>query len=58
MVILKKENILLAVAVVCVVIYFNPQIVKENKLAQGLVSVLPIAGGLAYGLNTLIQVIK
>ena len=56
--ILKKENVLLAVAAICIVIYFNQKLVKENKLVQEIVSILPIAGGLAFGLNTLAQVIK
>ena len=54
---LQKENVLLAVAAVCVIIYFNQKLVKENKLAQNLVTALPIIGGLAFGLNTLAQVV-
>jgi flagellar biogenesis protein FliO len=55
---LKKENLLILAAVVCVAIYFNQKTVKESQSAQNLVNALPIIGGLAFGLNTLVQVIK
>ena len=56
--ILKKENLLIAVAIACVVIYFNQKIIKENKSAQKFVSALPVIGGLALGFNTLINLTK
>lgn len=31
---LRKENLLIAVALVCVVIYCNQKMVQENQLAQ------------------------
>jgi len=55
---LKKENLLIVAAIVCVVIYFNQKTVKENQFLQENLKWLPIAGGLAFGLNTLVQVIK
>lgn len=55
---LKKENILIAVAIVCVALYFWGKKLNENKQTQKLINWLPIAGGLAFGLNTLITVTK
>jgi len=31
---LKKENLLIVAAIVCVVIYFNQKTVKENQFLQ------------------------
>ena len=56
--ILKKENLLIAVAIACVVIYFNQIIIKENKSAHKFVSALTVIGGLALGFNTLINLTK
>ena len=49
---IKKKVILLIVAAVCIALYFyGSQIKKDNQYLQA----LPILGGLAFGLNTLIQ---
>jgi hypothetical protein len=40
------------------VIYFNQQVIKENKSTQKFVSSLPVIGGLAFGFNTLINLTK
>ena len=56
--ILKKENILIAVAVVCVLLYWKGKKINENQQTQEWINWLPIAGGLAFGLNTLITLTK
>jgi hypothetical protein len=47
----KKKYLLLIVAVVCITLYFYGQSTKENEYLKH----LPVLGGLAFGLNTLIQ---
>jgi flagellar biogenesis protein FliO len=50
-----KKHLLLIVAAVCIVLYFyGSQIKKDNQCFQA----LPILGGLAFGLNTLIQLVQ
>jgi hypothetical protein len=47
-----KKYLLLIVAAVCVGLYFyGSQIQKDNQYLQ----TLPILGGLAFGLNTLVN---
>jgi hypothetical protein len=46
-----KRYLLLIVAAVCIGLYFYGQNTKDNQYVQ----YLPVAGGLAFGLNTLIQ---
>jgi hypothetical protein len=47
-----KRYLLLIVAVVCVALYFyGSKIKKDHQYLQA----LPVLGGLAFGLNTLIQ---
>lgn len=54
---LKKENLLLVAALICVAIwYYRKQI--SNPQVQEAVKWLPVAGGLAFGLNTLLQIVK
>jgi hypothetical protein len=49
---MDKKVILLIVAAVCVGLYFyGSQIKKDNQYLQA----LPVLGGLAFGLNTLVQ---
>ena len=46
-----KRYLLLLVAAVCIGLYFYGQHTKENSYLKH----LPTIGGLAFGLNTLIQ---
>ena len=46
----KKKYLLIIVAITCLVLYFYGSQVNKDY-----VSGLPILGGLAFGLNTLIQ---
>jgi len=46
-----KRYLLLIVAAVCVALYFYGQHTKDSEYLKG----LPVLGGLAFGLNTLIQ---
>ena len=55
---LKKENILIAVALVCIGIWYYNQQLNKSKTAQEVTKWLPIIGGLAFGFNTLIQIAK
>ena len=48
----KKEYILLLVAVLCLVVYYYRQELNAGKFTE----YLPIFGGLAFGLNTLVQI--
>lgn len=50
----KKEYILIVVAVLCLVIYYY----RDKINAKQITDYLPIFGGLAFGLNTLIQIAK
>lgn len=46
----KKKHLLIVVVIICVALYFY-----GSKINQDYVSSLPVIGGLAFGLNTLIQ---
>ena len=49
---MDKKLILLGVAAVCVGLYFyGSQIKKDNEILK----LLPVVGGLAFGINTLVQ---
>ena len=49
---MDKKIILLVIATICVGLYFcGSQIQKDNQLLK----LLPLVGGLAFGLNTLVQ---
>lgn len=50
---LTKKEILLLVAVVCVALYFYGKHLNKNS---DYLKFLPTVGGLAFGLNTLIQI--
>lgn len=47
----KKQYLLLIVAVVCIALYFYGQQTQNSEYLK----YLPTIGGLAFGLNTLIQ---
>ena len=49
---MDKKVILLLVAAVCMVLYFYGQHTKNSEYPK----YLPTIGGLAFGLNTLIQI--
>jgi hypothetical protein len=48
---MDKKIILLGVAAVCIGLFFYGQKTKDNQYFK----LLPVVGGLAFGLNTLIQ---
>lgn len=49
---MDKKVLLLIVAAICVALYFyGSQLKKDNQYAQ----YLPVVGGLAFGLNTLVN---
>ena len=49
----NKKYLLLIVAIACLVLYFyGSTLDKENSYIKS----LPVVGGLAFGLNTLIQI--
>jgi hypothetical protein len=48
---MDKRILLLIVAAVCVGLYFYGQHTKDNEYLKH----LPVVGGLAFGLNTLLQ---
>lgn len=48
---MPKKYLLLIVAAVCVGLYFYGHYTKDSEYPQ----YLPVIGGLAFGLNTLIQ---
>ena len=48
---MNKKIILLVVAAVCIGLYFYGQYTKDNQYLK----YLPTLGGLAFGLNTLIN---
>ena len=48
---MDKKVLLLVVAAVCVDLYFYGQQTKDNQYFK----YLPVVGGLAFGLNTLVQ---
>jgi hypothetical protein len=47
----KKKYLLIIVAVLCIALYLYGQQTKDNEYLKH----LPVLGGLAFGLNTLIQ---
>jgi len=49
---MEKKYLLLIVAAVCVALYFYGSYTKDNAYLKH----LPTIGGLAFGLNTLIQI--
>jgi hypothetical protein len=52
---LDKKYLLIVVALVCITLFFyGSQIKKDNQIIQ----VLPILGGLAFGLNTLVSLVS
>lgn len=61
---LKKENLLIIVGLTCLALYWYSQTIKEkkdpwvNQTLDTATKFLPIAGGLAFGLNTLLQIAK
>ena len=50
----KKEYLLIIAAVLCLIIYYCRQQLNAGTVTE----YLPILGGLAFGLNTLIQIAK
>lgn len=48
---MDKKILLLVVAAVCVGLYFYGQQTKDNQYLK----LLPVVGGLAFGLNTLVN---
>jgi hypothetical protein len=48
----NKKYLLLVVALTCLALYFYGSYTKDNPYVQ----LLPTVGGLAFGLNTLIQI--
>jgi len=50
----KKEYLFLIVALLCLIAYYYRQQLNANKFTE----YLPIVGGLAFGLNTLVQIAK
>jgi len=50
----KKEYLLLAVALACLVIYYYRNSLKDYPTTN----YLPVVGGLAFGFNTLINLVK
>jgi len=49
---MEKKYLLLVVAAICVALYFyGSQIKKDNQYTK----YLPVVGGLAFGLNTLVN---
>ena len=51
---LKKEHLLIVVAVLCLLIYYYRDKLNAKKTTE----YLPLIGGLAFGLNTLITIAK
>jgi len=47
----SKKHLLILVALVCLALYFYGSYTKDNTYLKS----LPTIGGLAFGLNTLIQ---
>jgi len=50
----KKEYLLIITALLCLVVYYYRQQLNISTVTE----YLPILGGLAFGLNTLIQIAK
>lgn len=50
----KKEYLFLIAAIICLLAYYYRNKLEANKFTE----YLPILGGLAFGLNTLIQIAK
>jgi len=49
---MPKKYLLIVVAIICVALFFYGQHTKNNEYLKH----LPVIGGLAFGLNTLIQI--
>jgi hypothetical protein len=52
---LQKENILIIVALLCIILYFKGQQISDDKKVQEWLELLPTIGGIAYGFNTLFK---
>ena len=50
----KKEYLLIVVAILCLIIFYY----RDKINAKHVTDYLPLFGGLAFGLNTLIQIAK
>ena len=50
----KKEYLLIVIAVLCLSMYYYRHSLNANQFTE----YLPILGGLAFGLNTLVQITK
>lgn len=50
----EKKYLLLLVAAVCIGLYFYGQYTKDNSYLKH----LPTIGGLAFGLNTLVNLVQ
>jgi len=48
----KKEYLFLIVAILCLLAYYYRQQLNANAFTE----YLPLVGGLAFGLNTLVQI--
>ena len=47
----KKKYLLIIVAIICIGLYFYGQYTKDSEYLKH----LPVVGGLAFGLNTLVN---
>lgn len=50
----KKEYLFLIVALICLLAYYY----RDKLSANAFTEYLPLVGGLAFGLNTLVQIAK
>ena len=50
----KKEYLFLIVALICIIAYYYRNQLNANAFTE----YLPLVGGLAFGLNTLVQIAK
>ena len=50
----KKEYLLIIAALLCLIIYYYRQQLNAGAVTE----YLPLVGGLAFGLNTLVQIAK
>jgi flagellar biogenesis protein FliO len=55
---IKKENALLVMALICLAIWYYRQQINQNEKARKFIDLLPTIGGLIFGFNTLIQLTK
>lgn len=53
---LQKENILIVLGIVCIILWWWGKQIKKSELTQKIVEWLPKLGGLIFGVNTLIQI--